>query len=139
MVFIRILFVLCLFPLTACTFLSPEAEYIPDNEVLPAATLGKPYLFKISILGGRVFGGAERKAGIVEPDDTGIFVRNCKLPDSVITEGTRDIKDHNCVEVYGTPTKSGLIKINLSSGMYGNMFVPGSYFSKDYTLTVVSP
>lgn len=131
--------VLSLSTLTACTFLSPEAEYIPDNEVLPAATLGKSYLFKISILGGAVFGGAERKAGTVEPDDAGVFVRNCKLPDSVITADTRDIKDHNCVEVYGTPSKTGLIKINLSSGMYGNMFVPGSYFSKDYTLNVVNP
>ena len=101
--------------------------------------VGKAYLFKIKILGGRVFGGAQRKAGIVEPDDTGIFLRNCQLPDSVITADTRDTKDHNCIEVYGVPTKPGAIKINISGGMYGSMIAPASYFSKDYTLNVVKP
>ncbi|MDM3518845.1 hypothetical protein OGW13_02710, partial [Citrobacter sp. Ca225] len=48
-------------------------------------------------------------------------------------------KDHNCIEVYGVPTKTGAIKINISGGIYGSMIAPASYFSKDYTLNIVKP
>ncbi|MEW7312911.1 hypothetical protein AB1E22_09340 [Buttiauxella gaviniae] len=136
---LRVIFIPCLLCLSACTLLSPKAEYIPDNGVLKDAIVGMPYFSKISIVRGRVFGGVERKAGIIEPNDSGIFLRNCLLPSWMITENTRDTKDHNCVEVYGTPTKPGIININISSGMYGHMFAPASEFSKDYTLTVVNP
>ncbi|WP_373203614.1 hypothetical protein [Citrobacter amalonaticus] len=112
---------------------------MPNNKILPEAEVGKPYLYKIKILGGRVFGGVQRKAGVIEPDDTGIFLRNCRLPDSVITADTRDTKDHNCIEVYGVPTKTGAIKINISGGIYGSMIAPASYFSKDYMLNIVKP
>ncbi len=50
-----------------------------------------------------------------------------------------DSNNYNCVEIYGTPTKPGIIKINISGGMYGNMFVPASEFSKDYTLKINQP
>jgi hypothetical protein len=136
MLSLRISFILCLLPLTACSFLSAKAEYIPDNEVLDDATIGEPYFLKINILGGAVFGGMKRSAGVVEPNDAGVFLRNCRLPDSVITTAIRDTKDHNCVEIYGTPNKLGVVKIKISGGMYGNMFVPTSYFSKDYTLKI---
>lgn len=139
MLIIRMLFIVCLFFLTACRLLSPKAEYIPDNEALKNATVGKPYLFKINILGGPVFGGAERKVGTISPDDSDIFLRNCQLPSWRMTEKTRDTKDHNCVEIYGTPTKPGMIKINISGGMYGSMIAPASRFSKDYILNVVNP
>ena len=125
--------------LSGCSILSPKAEYMPNKKILPEAEVGKPYLYKIKILGGRVFGGVQRKAGVIEPDDTGIFLRNCRLPDSVITADTRDTKDHNCIEVYGVPTKTGAIKINISGGIYGSMIAPASYFSKDYTLNIVKP
>lgn len=46
---------------------------MPNKKILPEAEVGKPYLYKIKILGGRVFGGVQRKAGVIEPDDTGIF------------------------------------------------------------------
>lgn len=134
----RIFIIASLAFLTSCTVLSPKAEYIPENGQLPNAMIGKPYFFKISILGGRVFGGRDRKAGIVEPSDTGIAVRNCDLPASVIAPETVDPKDHNCVEVYGTPTQAGIVKIHLESGMYGSMIAPASDFNKDYTLKIVA-
>jgi hypothetical protein len=50
-----------LLPLSACSLLSSKTEYIPNNEELSEATLGKPYLLKINILGGSVFAGTEKK------------------------------------------------------------------------------
>lgn len=139
MLYFRFFLIFIMVSVSGCGMLSPKAEYMPNNNKIREATVGEPYFFKIKVLGGRVFGGAQRKVGIVDPDDSGIFLRNCKLPDSVITVDTRDTKDHNCIEVYGIPTKSGAIKINISGGMYGSMIAPASYFSKDYTLNVVTP
>lgn len=139
MIYLRLFLFLFVFPLSACGLLSSEAEYIPNNERLSEAIVGKPYLLKINILGGSVFGGTEKKVGVVVPDDVGISLRNCRLPDSVITADTRDTKDYNCIEVYGVPTKPGVIKINISGGMYGSMIAPANYFSKDYTLNVIRP
>ena len=130
---------LCLFFISGCSLLSPKAEYIPDNKILPKAIVGKSYFFKIIILGGHVIGGKRINAGFVVPGDIGISLRNCRLPDRVITANTRDTNDHNCVEIYGTPTRTGVIKINISGGMYGHMFAPSSEFSKDYILTVIEP
>lgn len=136
----------CIFCLSACTLLSPKAEYVPDNEELKDATVGVPYLFKISVIGGRVTGGWYRpnpdyKPGLVSPEDTGIFLRNCQLPEKK-TESSlpkERLYNGNCVEVYGTPTKPGVIKININGGMYGSMIAPASKFSKDYTLKINQP
>jgi hypothetical protein len=139
MLYLRFILILFTLPLSACSLLSSKAEYIPNNEVLSEAIVGKPYLLKINILGGNVFSGAEKKVGVVVPDDVGIFLRNCRLPDSVITIDTTDTMDHNCIEVYGVPKKPGVIKINISGGMYGSMIAPASYFNKDYMLNAVKP
>ena len=127
------IFVFVPFILSAC---SPKAEFIPENEILKSATVGVPYFFKVNILGGGVLRGAERKAGQVMPYDAGIYVQNCQIPAWRITENT---KDHNCVEIYGTPTKTGIIKITLSGGMHGNMYFSGNHFHKEYTLQVNNP
>lgn len=139
MIYLRFVLILFVLPLSACSLLSAKAEYIPNNEELSGATVGKPYFLKIDIFGGGVIGGIKKKAGVVVPDDTGIFLRNCQLPDSVITANTRDTKDHNCIEVYGVPTKPGTVKININGAMHGNMIAPASHFSKDYKLNVVNP
>lgn len=86
-----------------------------------------------------MFRGPRSEAGVLTPNDAGIFLRNCTLPDSVITPDTRDTNDHNCVEIFGTPVKPGLIKINIRGGMFGSMAAPASYFSKEYLLNVVKP
>ncbi|MGB7799671.1 hypothetical protein [Buttiauxella sp.] len=125
--------------LSACSVLSPKAEYIPDNENLKPATVGVSYFFKIKILGGAVIGDSERRIGFVSPDKTGIFLRNCPMEEWRITPKTRDPFDYNCVEIYGTPVKPGVIKIIIGGGMYGSMIAPASAFSKEYTLNVVKP
>lgn len=135
---IKTILVLCSLALTACTPLSPKAEFIPENAALPNATIGKPYYFKISILGGAVVGGKRIKPGFIQPADSGISLRNCKLPAAEITAETVDASDHNCVEVYGTPTNIGVLKINIGGGMYGDMLDPARNFSKDYTLNVIA-
>jgi hypothetical protein len=143
---LRILVVGVLLSLSACSILSPKAEYIPEGEELKSATVGVPYLIKMDIIGGTVIGGWYRhrsgyKPGLVTPDNAGIFLRNCQLPEKK-TEyflPKERLYNGNCVEIYGTPTKPGLIKINISGGMYGNMFFPASEFSKDYTLKINQP
>ncbi|MCS3433964.1 hypothetical protein [Klebsiella sp. BIGb0407] len=102
---------------------------------------------KIDIIGGAVMGGwydqqPDYKAGTVTPSDAGISLRNCLLPEDSTDKTMLSKKPRyngNCVEVYGTPTRPGVIKIKIAGGMYGHMFAPCSYFSKDYTLTVIEP
>lgn len=132
----RLLLIIITFGISAC---SPKVEYIPDGKILKAATVGKPYFFKIDILGGAVIGGPERRVGFVSPDNSGIFLRNCPMDEWRISAKTRDPHNYNCVEIYGTPTKSGELKINIGGGMYGSMIAPASEFSKEYTLKVVEP
>ncbi|MGB7799670.1 hypothetical protein [Buttiauxella sp.] len=135
-----------LFCLSACSILSPKAEYIPDNRELKPATVGVPYFVKIDIIGGRVIGGwyhpePQYRPGLVTPNDAGIFLRNCQLTgrktQSLMPK--ERLYNGNCIEVYGTPLKAGELKININGGMYGNMFAPASEFSKEYTLNVVEP
>lgn len=138
----RVFLIPGLFCLASCSVFSPKAEFIPDNEALKEATVGIPYLIKINIVGGGVSTGHREDStpGFVKPDDMGISLRNCQLPEWRVRDmDPQDPNDYNCVEVYGTPTKAGMIKITLRGGMYGNMFIPAGYFSKDYTLTVVAP
>jgi len=142
MLMIRFAFIIFLFCLSGCSLLSPKAEYIPDNKVLKNAAIGVPYFYKINILGGKVIGPnkSEGNIGLVEPDNSGIFLRSCQLSELETKDmKPKDSNNYNCVEVYGTPTRTGVIKINISGGMYGHMFAPSSEFSKDYILTVIEP
>lgn len=81
------------------------------------------------------------RPGVVTPANAGINIRNCRLPDKENgkTLSKEPLFNGNCVEIYGTPTKPGKIKITLRGGVYGNMFVPAGHFSKEYTLNVVAP
>ena len=137
---LSVILIPCLLCLSACTLLSPKAEYIPDNEVLKSATVGVPYRLKIDILGGAAFRGGSRKPGFVSPTDTGISIHYCQLSESEIKDmEPRDANNYNCVELYGTPIKSGVLKITIKGGMYGSMIAPSSRFSKDYTLKINQP
>ncbi|MFP2513651.1 hypothetical protein [Buttiauxella agrestis] len=132
----KTLIVFITFGITAC---GPKAEYIPEGKNLKSATVGVPYLYKIDILGGAVTGGSERRIGFVFPENTGISLRNCPMEKWRITAKTRDPFDYNCVEVYGIPTKPGVIKIIIGGGMYGNMFASAIEFSKEYKINVTQP
>lgn len=130
-------FALVPFLISAC---SPRAEFIPENEILKSATVGKPYFYKVNILGGGVIGLKEYKPAKVIPNDTGIDVKNCTGTEvRWIGKDRIDTNDYNCVEIFGTPTKAGTIKIKLSGAMYGNMWVSAGEFRKTYTLQVNNP
>ena len=51
----------------------------------------------------------------------------------------KDSNNYNCVEIYGTPTRAGVIKITIGGTMRGHMFASGTKFSKNYKLRVVQP
>lgn len=124
-----------IFTLTAC---SPSASFIPEREDLPDAIVDKPYFHKINIIGGGVIKMNEAVSGEIEPDDSGIFMVNCRLPDNVITSKTRMFVDGNCVEIKGTPVRTGLVKVTLHGGLYGNMFVSAGSFEKTYRINIVA-
>lgn len=140
MMILRLAFVAIFIFLSACSGVNRTAEYIPENPVLNNAVVGKPYLTKVTILGGGVIGGrgAKQKIGFVIPDNAGIFLRNCQLPDEAIKDmSPKDSNDYNCIEIYGTPVKPGVIQINIGGSMFGSMLRSANTFSKDYTLNVV--
>ena len=125
------------FGVSACT---TPIEYIPDVENLKAATVNTHYFSKINILGGGVIGGPDGVPGYVIPDDVGVYIRNCQLPESEVEEmKPRDSNNYNCVEIYGIPTKPREIKIIIGGSMYGNMLSSATRFKKEYTLNVTKP
>jgi len=124
-----------IFTMVAC---SPSASFIPEREDLPDAVIYKPYFHKINIIGGRVIKMEEPVQGKIEPDNSGIFMVNCRLPERVITSKTRMLADGNCVEIKGKPVRTGIVKVTLSGGLYGNMFVSPGRFKKTYLIKVVA-
>ncbi|NMP26176.1 hypothetical protein GW590_04720 [Rahnella sp. SAP-1] len=133
---LKIAFVFILFCIIAC---SPRAEFLPDGENLKPATVGEPYYLRVNILGGRALGGPKWILGSVVPNDSGIALRYCPLPSWRITKQTTDTNDHNCIEIYGVPNKTGVIKITIGGALYGHMLASGSEFSKIYKLQVTQP
>lgn len=136
-IILRITFILSLFFLTACSFSGNKITYLPNNEILNNAMVGVPYFQKITILGGPVIGGVHRKIGFISPNNSGLFLRNCERPRSS-TAGNTDTTtyDYNCVEIYGTPTNAGKIKVTIGGATYPSMIVSSKEFSKDYVITV---
>ena len=105
---------------------SPSASFIPYQDELPDAVVGTPYFQKVDIFGGRVIADDKTIPGNVEPDNNGIYVKKCRLPDYVITTKTTMFFNPNCVEIKGAPLRTGTVKVTLGGGLYGNMFVsPG--------------
>lgn len=121
--------------LAAC---SPRASFIPEQEELPDATKNSPYFQKIKIFGGAVIKIDEAVSGKIEPEDSGLFLVNCRLPERVIVPETTMLADGNCVEIKGTPTRPGIVKVKLGGRFYGNMFISGSDFEKTYQINVVA-
>ena len=121
--------------MTAC---SPSASFIPYEDELPDTVTGTPYFQKVDIFGGRVIKMDESVSGKIEPEDSGIFMENCRLPDYVITPKTTVFIDGNCVEIKGTPTRPGTIKVTLRGRFYGNMFKSPERFEKTYLIKVVA-
>ena len=78
--------------LAAC---SSSASFIPYEDELPDAVVGTSYFQKVDIFGGRVIAGRKPILGTIEPDDNGIFMENCRLPDYAITPDTTLFVDAN--------------------------------------------
>lgn len=132
----RITFVtFLLLTLSAC---SPRASFIPEREDLPDAVIDQPYFHKINIIGGRVIKMKESVSGKIEPSDSGLFMENCRLPERVIVPETTMLLDGNCVEIKGTPVRTGTVKVTLSGGLHGNMFVSYGRFKKSYLIKIVA-
>lgn len=129
------LLVLSALLLTAC---SPSASFIPYQDELPDAVVGTPYFQKVDIFGGRVIKMDESVSGKIEPESSGLFLVNCRLPDSVITAKTTMLADGNCVEIKGTPTRPGIVKVTLGGRFYGNMINSPERFEKTYLINVVT-
>ena len=134
---LRTVFLFILFCISAC---NARIEFLPDGENLKPAKVGEPYYLKINILGGGVIGGPKKIAGLAIPNNNGIFLRHCQLPEwEVVNMQPKDSNNYNCVEIYGTPIKNGDIKIIISGSMYGSMISSAREFSKNYKLQVVQP
>ena len=127
--------VLSAFMLAAC---SPSARFVPEREELPDANIGTPYFQKVHIFGGAVITDSKPIPGTIEPEDNGIFMENCLLPKRVITPKTTFLFNGNCVEIKGTPIRTGTIKLTLDGMLYGNMFVSPGSFKKTYLIKVVT-
>lgn len=121
--------------LAAC---SPRASFIPEREELPDAVLGTPYFHKVNIVGGRVIKMKEPVSGKIEPQDSGIYMQNCRLPDRVITDKTTMLVNGNCVEIKGTPVRTGTVTVTLHGGLYGSMLVSAGSFEKTYRIRIVA-
>lgn len=124
-----------LFTLAGC---SPRASFIPEREDLPDAVTGAPYFQKINIVGGRVITDRKPIPGKIEPDHNGLFIENCRLPERVLIPESTILFNGNCVEIKGTPVRTGTVKVTLDGMLYGNMLVSPGNFEKTYLIKVVA-
>lgn len=137
MIIRRLFFILIFSLLTSCGFSGNKITYFPDNEILNDAMVGVPYSQKITILGGSVIGGVHRNIGFISPNNSGLFLRNCERPRSSTAGNTGTMtRDYNCVEIYGTPTNAGTIKVTIGGATYTSMIIASKEFSRDYIVNV---
>ncbi|EKN4699653.1 hypothetical protein JE939_002825 [Yersinia ruckeri] len=122
----KIIFSLSFFILSACTL---RASFAPEGGSLNDAVVGIPYNEKIKIIGSAVSSldenGKERFVGEIIPNNVGLYLQYCNNSPA-----------NNCVQVKGTPIKSGIVKIELSGVLYGTNIAAGSGFDKTYIITV---
>ncbi len=125
----NIIFILSFFALSACTL---NASFIPEGESLSNAVVGVPYNEQIKIVGGAVSSldenGKERFVGEISPNNVGLSLQYCNNSPA-----------NNCVQVKGTPIKSGVVKVEISGVLYGTNIASGSGFDKTYRITVKNP
>jgi len=119
-------FVLSLFLLSACSL---QAEFTPEGEILNDATVGAPYYNQINIFGGVVLSynlyGKQVIAGDIHPDNLGLHLQYCD-----------DEEFNNCIQIRGTPTKTGIAKVRVHGGLGGGMLSKSGEFDKTYIITI---
>lgn len=113
--------------LSGCTL---HATVTPEGDVLEDAIVGVNYYGEINITGGKAYSLDpdalhERFVGSISPTDTGLYVQHCNGGDS-----------NNCVQIRGNPTKTGVVKVNVSGSLFGTNVATGGEFDKTYTITI---
>lgn len=121
-------------PLLALSGCALHASFTPENSVLTDAIVGKPYYAQITIAGGRVakltdIHGNNEFVANISPENYGLYVQHCN----------NDEHDNNCVQVRGTPTKEGVVKIRVSGFFNVSMLDKSSDFDKTYTVHIKNP
>lgn len=114
--------------LSGCTL---HATVTPEGDVLEDAVVGVNYYGEVKITGGRVSSLDydaihERFVGSISPTDTGLYLQHCNDDDS----------NNNCVQIRGNPTKTGVVKVRVSGGLFGTNVATGGEFDKTYTITI---
>ncbi|OTA15631.1 hypothetical protein Xbed_03579 [Xenorhabdus beddingii] len=122
-------FIFSVFFLTAC---GNKVSFLPEGDYLNDAQIGKPYYSVVDIHGGRVI----KPNNSMIPDNLGLYIQQCELPEDIITEDTVSTKDFNCFIVKGIPIKAGNLKVNVSGAVYGNMFKSPTKFNKTYSIRI---
>ncbi|MEI2266700.1 hypothetical protein [Erwinia sp. CGal63] len=113
---------------SGCTL---HADISPKNNELNNALVGVPYYAQINIVGGNVASlknsyGDREPVGNISPDDSGLYLKHCN-----------DNKyDNNCIEIRGTPTRTGVIKVRISGFFNVAMFQKTDEFDKTYTINI---
>lgn len=126
----KIILAFSLFAISACTVL--QADFIPENDKLNDATVGRAYYSQINILGGHVISydlhGKKVIVGDITPDNIGLRVQYCNEKNS-----------NNCIQIRGVPIKTGTVKVRVYGGLAGGMFSKAGEFDKTYTIKINPP
>jgi hypothetical protein len=97
--------------LTSC---GQHFSFLPENPRLHDAVVHQPYSAKITIFGAPVV-----SPGIVlrlNPEDTGLTIKYCQIPEWRMSDKTSDTRDLNCIQVQGTPVKTGVVTFLVAGG-----------------------
>lgn len=120
--------------LTSC---SQHFSFLPENPRLHDAVVHQPYSAKITIFGAPVISpGIELR---LSPENTGLTIKYCPIPEWRMSDKTTDTRDLNCIQVQGTPVKTGVVTFLVAGGGYAHMFESSTRFKKTYTINIVDP
>ena len=118
--------------LTSC---GQHFSFLTENPRLHDAVVHQPYSAKITIFGAPVV-----SPGIVlrlNPEDTGLTIKYCQIPEWRMSDKTSDTRDLNCIQVQGTPVKTGVVTFLVAGCGYAHMFESSKEFEKTYTINVL--
>ena len=119
--------------LTSC---SQHFSFLPENTRLHDAVVHQPYSAKITIFGAPVISpGIELR---LAPENTGLTIKYCQIPEWRMSDKTTDTRDLNCIQVQGTPVKTGVVTFLVAGGGYAHMFESSKEFEKTYTINILA-
>ena len=119
--------------LTSC---SQHFSFLPENPRLRDAVVHQPYSAKITIFGASVAGSGNSLR--LNPEDTGLTIKYCQIPAWRMSDKTSDTRNLNCIQVQGTPVKTGVVTFLVAGGGYTHMFGRSTRFKKTYTINILA-